>query len=116
MFGSGLRLGAITVMTLLVLLLLGHRGTHRPIGVQPRAAEAAWSPIYFSPATNLEEVDLSLIERAVHSIDVAMYTFTDRRIAMALRREHPASNGRSKGRQYDDVGDGLGIDASEIPF
>jgi single-strand DNA-binding protein len=27
-----------------------------------------------------------------------------------------ASNSRSKGRQYDDVGDGLGIDASEIPF
>jgi phosphatidylserine/phosphatidylglycerophosphate/cardiolipin synthase-like enzyme len=54
--------------------------------VQPLATEAASSPIYFSPATNLEEVDLSLIERAEHSIDVAMYTFTDLRIAMALRR------------------------------
>jgi single-strand DNA-binding protein len=30
--------------------------------------------------------------------------------------ERPASNSRSKGRQYDDVGDGLGIDESEIPF
>jgi single-strand DNA-binding protein len=26
------------------------------------------------------------------------------------------SSSRSQGRQYDDVGDGLGIDASEIPF
>jgi single-strand DNA-binding protein len=30
--------------------------------------------------------------------------------------ERPASNSRSKGRRYDDVGDGLGIDESEIPF
>ena len=86
MFGSGLRLVAIAVPALLALLILAHRSTHRPIGVQPRAAEAAPSPIYFSPSTNLEELDLSLIERAEHSIDVAMYTFTDRRIAMALRR------------------------------
>ena len=86
MFGSGLRLGTIAVPTLLALLILAHRSTHRPTGVQPRAAEAASSPIYFSPSTNLEEVDLSLIERAEHSIDVAMYTFSDRRIAMALRK------------------------------
>jgi single-strand DNA-binding protein len=26
------------------------------------------------------------------------------------------SSSRSQGRQYNDVGDGLGIDASEIPF
>lgn len=86
MFGSGFRLGAIAVPALLALLILAHRTTHRPTGVQPRAAEAASSPIYFSPSTNLEEVDLSLIGLAEHSIDVAMYTFTDRRIAMALRR------------------------------
>jgi phosphatidylserine/phosphatidylglycerophosphate/cardiolipin synthase-like enzyme len=86
MFGSGLRLGAIAVPVSLALLILAHRNTHRPIGVQPRAAEVVSSPIYFSPATNLEEVDLSLIERAEHSIDVAMYSFTDRRLAMALRR------------------------------
>jgi phosphatidylserine/phosphatidylglycerophosphate/cardiolipin synthase-like enzyme len=85
MFGYGFRLGAIALPASVVLLLLGHRGTHRPIGVQPLATEAAPSPIYFSPSTNLEEVDLSLIGRAEHSIDVAMYTFTDRRIAMALR-------------------------------
>jgi phosphatidylserine/phosphatidylglycerophosphate/cardiolipin synthase-like enzyme len=86
MFGYGLRLGAIALPASVVLLLLGHRGAHRPISVQPRASEAASSPNYFSPSTNLEEVDLSLIGQAEHSIDVAMYTFTDRRIAMALRR------------------------------
>jgi cardiolipin hydrolase len=86
MFGYGLRLGAIVFPASLVLLLLAHSGTHRPIGVQPLATQAASSPIYFSPSTNLEEVDLSLIARAEHSIDVAMYTFTDRRIAIALSR------------------------------
>jgi phosphatidylserine/phosphatidylglycerophosphate/cardiolipin synthase-like enzyme len=85
MLGYGFRLGAIGLPASLALLFLAHPGTHRPIGMQPRAAEGASSPIYLSPSTNLEEVDLSLIERAEHSIDVAMYTFTDRRIAIALR-------------------------------
>jgi phosphatidylserine/phosphatidylglycerophosphate/cardiolipin synthase-like enzyme len=49
------------------------------------------SPIYFAPETNLEDVDIALIEHARQSIDVAMYTFTDRRIAEALR--HAAERG-----------------------
>jgi phosphatidylserine/phosphatidylglycerophosphate/cardiolipin synthase-like enzyme len=85
MFGYGLRLGSIALSASLVLLVLAHRGTHRPSSVQPLAIEASSSPIYFSPSTNLENVDLALIERAEHSIDVAMYAFTDRRIALALR-------------------------------
>jgi phosphatidylserine/phosphatidylglycerophosphate/cardiolipin synthase-like enzyme len=86
MFGYGLRLGAVALSASLLLLLLAHHGTHRPIGMQPLVTEAGSSPIYFSPSTNLENVDLALIERAEHSIDVAIYTFTDRRIAIALRR------------------------------
>src|SRR4051812_25568715 len=86
MFGYGVRLGAIALSGSVVLLLLADRGTHKPIGLQPPAMEAASSEIYFSPSTNLENVDLALIERAEHSIDVAMYTFTDRRIALALRK------------------------------
>ena len=42
--------------------------------------------IYFSPTTNLEEVDISLIDHAQQRIQVAMYAFTDRAIAQALAR------------------------------
>jgi len=42
--------------------------------------------IYFAPTTNLEEVDISLIDRAQQRIQVAMYAFTDRAIAQALAR------------------------------
>ena len=42
--------------------------------------------IYFAPTTNLEEVDISLIDHAQQRIQVAMYAFTDRTIAQALAR------------------------------
>jgi len=42
--------------------------------------------IYFAPTTNLEEVDISLIDHAQQRIHVAMYAFTDRAIAQALAR------------------------------
>lgn len=42
--------------------------------------------IYFAPTTNLEEVDISLIDHAQQRIQVAMYAFTDRAIAQALAR------------------------------
>ena len=42
--------------------------------------------IYFAPAANLERVDIGLIDQSQHSIDVAMYAFTDRTIAQALVR------------------------------
>ena len=40
--------------------------------------------IYFAPGTNLERVDIPLIESARTSLDIAMYTFTDRNIADAV--------------------------------
>ena len=42
--------------------------------------------IYFAPTTDLEEVDISLIDHAQQRIQVAMYAFTDRAIAQALAR------------------------------
>ncbi len=42
--------------------------------------------IYFAPTTNLEEVDIALIDHARQRIQVAMYAFTDREIAQALAR------------------------------
>ena len=43
--------------------------------------------IFFSPSDDLEEIDVSLIQQASRSIKVAMYAFTDRRIAAALKRQ-----------------------------
>jgi phosphatidylserine/phosphatidylglycerophosphate/cardiolipin synthase-like enzyme len=40
--------------------------------------------VYFSPASNLEQVDAGLIRQARSSITIAMYTFTDRDLAYAL--------------------------------
>lgn len=51
------------------------------------AAQATLSTetaIHFSPTENLETVDIPLIDQAQKSIDIAMYTFTDTRIADAL--------------------------------
>ncbi len=42
--------------------------------------------IYFSPSTDLERVDISLIDHAQQRIQIAMYAFTDRTIALALAR------------------------------
>ncbi len=42
--------------------------------------------IYFAPTTDLERVDVSLINQAHQRIQVAMYAFTDRPIAQALVR------------------------------
>jgi hypothetical protein len=42
--------------------------------------------VYFSPGSNLEQVDDGLIHQARSSITVAMYTFTDRNLALCARR------------------------------
>jgi phosphatidylserine/phosphatidylglycerophosphate/cardiolipin synthase-like enzyme len=85
-FGHKLKLGAIALSASLMVLHLAHRDSIRVSSPSPHPVEAAVSPIYFAPDTNLEDVDLSLIEHSHRSIDVAMYTFTDHRIAEALRR------------------------------
>ncbi len=48
-----------------------------------RAANGS-EQIFFSPTQDLEHLDISLINDAHSSIKVAMYAFTDRRIAQAL--------------------------------
>jgi phosphatidylserine/phosphatidylglycerophosphate/cardiolipin synthase-like enzyme len=85
-FGHKLKLGAIALSASLMVLHLAHRDSIRVSSPSPHPVEAAVSPIYFSPGTNPEDVDLSLVEHAHRSIDVAMYTFTDHRIAEAMRR------------------------------
>ncbi|HZD45173.1 MAG TPA: hypothetical protein VE109_03775, partial [Acidobacteriaceae bacterium] len=80
-----LLLGAIGLPVSLLLLYLAYGSSRHAEHVSPASDEAVPSSIYFAPETNLEDVDIALIERAHQSIDVAMYTFTDRRIAEALR-------------------------------
>lgn len=45
---------------------------------------ASLSGEHFSPAENLERLDYEGIRRAHRSIDIAMYAFTDRRLAAAV--------------------------------
>ncbi len=39
---------------------------------------------HYSPAENLEVIDIAMIRQARHRIDIAMYAFTDRHLAKAL--------------------------------
>ena len=84
-------LGMIGLPASLLLLYLAFGSTRHAEHVSPASDEAVPSSIYFAPETNLEDVDIALIEHARQSIDVAMYTFTDRRIAETLR--HAAERG-----------------------
>lgn len=56
---------------------------------------------HFSPAENLEELDLKYLREAHESLDVAMFAFTDRRIAELLKQ---LAIGRVKIRIYRDQG------------
>ena len=47
----------------------------------------------YSPGTNLEQSELAQLETATHTVDVAMYSFTDRYLAEEL------AAARSQGRQ-----------------
>ncbi len=63
---------------------------------QARSRSASSSPVadcvglqasaetYFSPETNLEQLDIARIGQATKTIDVAMYSFTDKYVADAL--------------------------------
>jgi phosphatidylserine/phosphatidylglycerophosphate/cardiolipin synthase-like enzyme len=42
--------------------------------------------IHYAPVENLEHIDVALIDRAEHEIDMAAYVLTDRPILQALTR------------------------------
>lgn len=46
----------------------------------------AQDAIYYSPESNLEKIDIAMLDQAKQSIDIAMYAFTDKPIAYALAR------------------------------
>lgn len=81
-----------TAALLLALLALGaavynkylRNPQSRPLDTAPPGAVV--SENHFSPAENLEQLDLDRLERAQRSVDIAMYAFTDKYIAEALAR------------------------------
>jgi phosphatidylserine/phosphatidylglycerophosphate/cardiolipin synthase-like enzyme len=56
---------------------------------------------HFSPAENLEDLDISYLRQARETVDVAMFSFTDRRIAEVLKE---LAVGHVKIRIYRDQG------------
>ena len=63
--------------------------------------DEAGSAEHFSAAENLEALDIGYLREARESIDVAMFSFTDRRIAEALKK---LAVGHVKIRIYRDQG------------
>lgn len=61
----------------------GRGAQERPQAAQDNGSQLE---IHFAPEENLETVDIPLIKAARSAVDVAVYTFTDRRLAEALVR------------------------------
>jgi phosphatidylserine/phosphatidylglycerophosphate/cardiolipin synthase-like enzyme len=77
------------------------------------AAQQSGAPrIHYAPAENLERIDVALIDRAEHSIDMAAYVLTDCPVLQALT--HAADRG-VKVRIYLDAGE-LPKDEASPPF
>jgi len=51
---------------------------------QPAMAAETQAGNHFAPAENLEQLDLEQIAQARHTLDIAMYSFTDRYLADAV--------------------------------
>ena len=82
----------LTAIVLLgAILLLQHLQNKPPVVHLPdlaRAAEAgsAVAEDHFSPAEDLERIDVDRLDHAKNSLDIAMYAFTDRYLAEELKR------------------------------
>ena len=103
MIWRSLRLLLLGLLAFDLLLYVSHHFEHRPRRGYAAAQNVVDgnSPLYFAPDTNLEEVDVAMIGHAERSIDIAMFAFTDGRIAAALRR---AAEHGVKERIYRDRG------------
>ncbi|MGC8529912.1 MAG: phospholipase D-like domain-containing protein [Leptospirillia bacterium] len=64
----------------------GYRASHGCPTPPPRQFPQGYLGEHYSPEENLEAIDIGLIDHAKSRIDIAMYAFTDRRIASALVR------------------------------
>jgi phosphatidylserine/phosphatidylglycerophosphate/cardiolipin synthase-like enzyme len=86
---SGAVLTALVLIGAFFFLQRGQRGpAATPIQELTRAAEAgsAVAEDHFSPAEDIERIDVERLEQAKSSVDIAMYAFTDRYIADEIKR------------------------------
>ncbi len=74
---------AMLIALAVVLVYEVHTRSASPPIADCAGLQAA-SESYFSPETNLEQLDIGRIEEAKKTIDVGMYAFTDKYIAEAL--------------------------------
>src|SRR5581483_3888361 len=84
------RLGLVSVMAIAAVALISYlQLPSRPeihVSAEATGTTAAASENHYAPAQDLERFDVQQIDRARHTVDIAMYAFTDRYIADALLR------------------------------
>lgn len=83
------RMKSIFCFPSLVVLSVLLIGCQSPVPYNAATSGNA-AEIHYSPAEDLERVDLNLLRSAQHTIDMPMYAFTDKYLAQALmeRAEH----------------------------
>ncbi len=79
-----LRLLEASVVVVLAVVMVYQVRSRPASPVADCAGLQATAESYFSPSTNLEQLDVARIGQARTSIDVAMYAFTDKYIAEAM--------------------------------
>jgi phosphatidylserine/phosphatidylglycerophosphate/cardiolipin synthase-like enzyme len=72
----------------------------------PGAADPA-PAIHYAPVENLEHVDVALIDRAEHEIDMAAYVLTDWAVMQALTRAADRGVSQSSEWHHSQCGRGL---------
>ncbi len=110
--------GIVIVAIAITLVYQYRRAALPPPSFTPAAGqpETAGARDYFSPDDNLERLDLDQINRAQHSIDIAMYAFTDRYLAeqlIALSRRGVMIRIYRDRQQFDDEQRGAGRRSSQ---
>ncbi len=112
------RLVGIVIVAIAVTLIYQYRRALplTSFTPQPGQPETAGARDYFSPAENLERLDVDQLNRAQRTIDIAMYAFTDRYIAeqlIAIARHGVVIRIYRDRQQFDDEQRGAGRRSSE---
>lgn len=79
----------LAFITLAAILYWVHHSQDSRVRLQDLARSAEAGSVaaesHFSPAEDLERIDYTRLQQAQHTIDIAMYAFTDRYLAEQLR-------------------------------
>jgi phosphatidylserine/phosphatidylglycerophosphate/cardiolipin synthase-like enzyme len=55
-----------------------------PLGIHAQNPHGTFIEVHYSPAENLETVDLGILDKAQHNIDMVLYAFDDKPLAAEL--------------------------------